>query len=595
MAKASPRKRPSTRRTTPTVLLGPEHLEKFQGVEEVGVDIETGMRRGGGPMDGLNPWRGAVAVITYYDEDSNTVIVDHCRGKVSKESKKFLESRKRIVGHNLAGFDLLYLHTHGVHLEHVDVWDTMLSELALLTTDRRDVSVSLKSTVARRTGKKLKKDQDHSGWMNERLTESQMGYVVGDVTELMKTKKEQLARADDDQLMAIEVENALVPIIVKMSTNGVPVDTAKMKAFIGGQAKSFDALSKKLSKDLGPINFGSHVQVRAAFAKLGFELKATGKEVLKDHAMFPGKCGELCKDLLELKHAKQRMNMYKDDWMHEYVIDGLIHPRYWTCSTDTGRMSSSSPNLQQWPRDMRLVVGGVPGHKMVWGDYSQLEIRVAAAVANCPGLKAAFEGGKHIHTDVASIAFKVPYDEVTKDMVKLAKALSFTMLFGGGWETFATYARMAGFPLTRAEAERIIHDFFAAYPGLMRLKDFANKECNKARYGNFPVTLRLPTGLKRHLFGYKASPSRLMNTLIQGGAAAGLKFSMIECHRRGLTEYMVSAVHDELVASVPDKKVHEFKGELDECMKYGMREIMDVPVEVDIKSGNYWVEEEEAA
>jgi DNA polymerase I-like protein with 3'-5' exonuclease and polymerase domains len=559
-----------------TVMVGEEHLGTVDS-QEVGLDIET---------SGLSPWRDKVAVVTLTSPDGSIVVIP-LRGRKSKRVKDFLEDRKLLVGHNLAGFDFLCLLNHGIDVLKPEVYDTMVSELAIQSTDRRDVSVNLKSTVARRTGVAISKDADHAGWMNPTLTAEQLKYCAEDVIELFKLKKAQLETADEGQTNAIGVENALVPAIVKMVMNGVPTDVPKLKAFIKGQDAVIKETEGRIFKELGGlINLGSHVQIKKAFDAQGWTMKSTNKEMLEEQTKFGGRVGKVCEDILEWRHANQRKKMYKQEWIDKYVIDGYIHPRIWTCSTDTGRMSSSDPNAQQVPRDMRPVFGGVPGHKMVWADYSQLEVRVAAEVANCPGLRAAFESGLHIHTLLASEAFGVPYDDVTEEMKQLAKGLTFTVLFGGEYPSFHAYAQRAGYDLSMQEAAAIFARFFKKFSGMAALKAMAKE---KARMGaTRPITLRLPTGLKRVLIGWKASPSRIMNTLIQGGAAAGLKFAVLEAHRRGLTDHLCAPIHDELLGCVPNKMEPDFKVELAEAMMEGMKQVTDVPCPAVAKSGDYW-------
>jgi DNA polymerase I len=563
-----------------TAMLGEEHLGVLEG-GEIGLDIET---------SGLSPWRDKVAVVTLTDRAGH-VVVAHPRGRLSKRLKEFIASRDILVGHNLAGFDFLCLLNAGVDVLRPRVYDTMCAELALQSTDRRDVSVSLKSTVARRTGVALAKDADHSGWMNQTLTPEQVKYCREDVLMLFKLQEEQAKRAEadkDGQLAnAIQVENDLVAPIVMMVNNGVPVDVPKMRAYLAQKEKDAEAATARLREALGPINLGSAPQLKKALKeRMGADFKSTDKTTLTDQVNFGGALGQVCSDILEWRRVGKRKSMYSDAWIDRYVVDGRIHPRIWTCSTDTGRMSSSDPNAQQWPRDMRVVCGGVPGHKMVWADYSQLEVRVAAAVANCPGLKAIFADGRHVHTLLASEAFGTVYDSVTEAQKQLAKGLTFTILFGGGPDSFYEYARRAGYDLSPMEARQIFKRFFERCPGMFRLKQVAQAKAQQGR--TRPVTLRLPTGLKRVLIGWKASPSRIMNTLIQGSAAAGMKFAVLEAHRRGLMKYACAPIHDELLGCVPDKEVRDYMVELSESMEEGMREIMDVPAPVEAKSGAYW-------
>ncbi len=572
-----------TKKKKPLVFVGEEHLDKLKNDPRAYLDIET---------NGLNPHKDKTAVITFFSENENVVVVTQPRGKVSKRLQSYIGSREEIVGHNILAFDLLFLANAGVDVLKPKLYDTMVSEGCILTSERRDVSVSLKASVQRRVGTKLKKDQDHTGWMNEILTAQQIEYCSGDVRELANLRNAQIERADEGQKDAIQLESELAPAIVQMSLNGLPISRPKLETYIKGQAGMMAGLRGSLIDRLGPINLASPVQMKKALNQWleshgDAPLTGTSAIVLQEQSQLGGQFGKLCEDILEYRHSEKRVKLYTPAWMDRFILNGRVRPRWWTTRTETLRMSSSDPNCQAIPRDMRAVFGGVPGHQVVKVDLQQVEVRMAASVANCPGLRAAFEAGRHIHTDIASRVFSIPYDEVaTREggrFKQLAKKLTFTLLFGGGVETFQLSAKRDGMHLTRSECEKIFSDFFQAYPGLLELKREASRQCKKS-----VVILRLPTGVKRILAGYTKTPSRVQNSLIQGGAAAGFKLGMLEAYKRGLFEYVCGAVHDEIVACVPTKAAKEFAVELEQSMNLGMEQIMDVPSVAVGTIGEWW-------
>jgi DNA polymerase-1 len=582
-------------RKEPRVFMGEEHLDKLADDPALYVDLETCVGTSTHSDAALSPFLGKIAVVTMFSEKTNSVVIAHPRGRpLSKRLKHYLEGRAEMIGHNLGGFDLQFMVNAGVDISGVRIWDTMLAESAILTSDRRDVRVSLKASAARRLKTTLKKLNDHTGWAKPTLTDLDVRYCVEDVCDLARLKQAQIERADKEQIQAIAVECELVHPMVKMALNGLPVNSTKLKKAIAGQKEVAEKMAAAIQAKLGSMNLGSPVQLRKAMnewleARAEPPMKSTAADMLLDQAMFGGEFGELCERVIEHRHANQRIKMYPiPQWIDRFVVDGRIHPHWWTASTDTMRMSCSDPNLQQWPRDMRGVVGGLQGYSIVKCDLQQAEIRMAAAVSGCPGLRKAFDEGLHIHSDIASKSFHIPYNEVATrnggQYKQLGKALTFTMLFAGGTETFMLSAKRAGVDLDEAEADKIFRDFFTAYPGIKRLKDTA-----KGMSRSHHTVIRLPTGAKRVLVSYNNSPSKIMNTLIQGGAAAGLKFGMLEAHRRGLFEFIGAAVHDELVACVPDKMAKDVGREMEISMNLGMESVMDgVKSQCEVKIGKWW-------
>lgn len=545
----------------------------------IGLDLET---------SGLSPWKDKIAVITLYGKDSRETAVLHVRGRIPEPLKAFLsDPRRNFITHNGGGFDMLFLATHGVDIQEPTWYDTLVGEGCALVSNRRDVSRSLQASLQRRLKVEVKKDQRLSNWMQVELTPEQVEYCADDVRHLpnlMASQQEKVAGTTQERALLTELR--LLPVVAKMSLNGLPFDEGGLEAYLADGAQSLLEESEWLFEKFGrPINLGSVPQLKAALADLRIFLPSTDKEHLKILELYGAEeQAEVAEHLLKWKYGAQRKKMYTPEWVKKYVTDGWVHARFWQVGTDTGRFSSSEPNLQQVPGDMRFLFGNLPGYKIVSVDYSQIEVRVAAKVANDQVLLQALNE-EDIHTAIAAQIFDKKPEDVSKAERKMSKAMSFTLLFGGGAGTLYDYSRMSGGSITKEECQELVSRFFGRFRGIAEMKRKAKMRAD----WRSPVPITLPTGLRRILVGDTLTATRLLNTVVQGSAAAGLKYGILEASDRGLDDYLGATVHDELVSAVPTREAEEYGHELSEAMIAGMlRAIPDTPVKVEAKIGDTW-------
>lgn len=250
--------------------------------------------------------------------------------------------------------------------------------------------------------------------------------------------------------------------------------------------------------------------------------------------------------------------------------------------------SSSSPNAQQWPRNMRHVIAPRDGFKMVCLDYKSAEVIVAAALSRDSTLLSAYEAGDDLHTAVASQVFGEFPADVTKAQRQMAKSMNFCLLFGGWYETLWNYARLSGAQISLDEAKEIEQRYFQTYRGIARMKQIARAMSSRGG----PVTLTLPTGIKRTLIPAMGNPkvptTKILNTSVQGTAAAGMKYSLINCYKEGLIEYIGVTVHDEIAGDCPEGVAQEVAEGIEKCMVRGMKESVECPIKVDVHIQDDW-------
>lgn len=544
--------------------------------EVIGVDLET---------TGFSAWRNEIALIQLYGEQSRSLAVLQVRNGVVPDAIKSLFTKGRTwIVHNGVGFDCWFLDTHGVPWECSKWHDTLVGETVLASTGRKDVSKSLRGSLRRRLGKEVDKNIEHGHWGAENLSDRQLEYAASDVLSLPALYREQLAKAEaSGEIEAMTMEMELAPVVARMSINGLPCPRSHLEQYVRDQRESIVESEKYLMKRFGKINLGSHQQLKAALNNNGIMVESTGKEVLIPLMMFDGPHMKILEPLMNWKHGNQRIKMYSEEWMDEHIINDWVHPHFWQVSADTGRFTSSDPNGQQIPKDGRHIIGHADGLKIVSVDYSQIEVRIAAFVAQDEVLIAALES-EDIHTTIAAEVYGIKEDQVSKYQRKVAKAMTFLLLFGGGVPKFYEYVKLLGGVISYEEASELVFKFFTRYTGLGAMKKKAERMAQRPG----PVVIRLPNSMRRILVGNNKRSTVILNTIVQGSAGVGIKYGMLEANRRGLMKYVGAQVHDELVAAVPKKMAKEFGNELAEAMQVGMKRVIDTTVKTEISIGDVW-------
>lgn len=553
--------------------------------DTIAIDLETG---------GLNPWRDPIAVVTLYSPKHNTVAILHVRGHFPEELRDFMNSdygaSRLWIGHNSTVFDAMFLANAGVNVCSMYWYDTIIGEEATITSGRKNVSRSLQATISRRTGKKIKKDKGLSAWMAENLDEDQLRYCAEDVLSLPRIREEQHKKVHLQPMAdALDIEMQLIPVVMKMMINGWPINLDKLAEYTKQQAINAQKAQAVLFERFGDINCNSPAQIKRAFESIGIYLSDTQKATLSTLKHFSsGEVSTLIEAVLDAKYGRKRAEFYDEEFVSTFVeqaTDGThrIHPRIQQLGTETGRWTNADPNMQQWPRDGRGVIGHVPGYKIVSGDYSQIEILTSAVLGRDAKLLEALDSGD-VHRYVASQVYGVPMDQVTGNQRQTAKAMSFTLMFVGGAETMYNYARANGADITLDKAREDVTKFFERFSGLAAFRQKAIDLAQTRR----SVSLTLPTGLRRTLFGDMLKPTIIANTTVQGTAAAGLKFALLEARKRGITDYLIGQVHDELVGLVPEAEAQEWSEALKECMIEGMYRALAHRPRVSIAIGDEW-------
>jgi DNA polymerase I-like protein with 3'-5' exonuclease and polymerase domains len=554
----------------------PEMVEAFHKAKVLYVDTET---------TGLSPWRSETALVQIYEPLSQQVFLGRVWSNWKPEQwfTDLFVPMRTFVGHNIAQFDLQFLTMAGVPWKNAKYFDTLIGETICATSARSGVSKSLRASVKRRTGYVVNKDITHGHWRDQELTDEQIQYAAIDVLVLPELYVEQQQRASDTgQTQALAMEMSVLPMFASMYLNGLPIHMPSLMQYMNDQRIKFMDAEQLLRRRLGELNFGSPVQLRRALNAIGIDIESTAKDILIDQILFDPESdnAQLLQAILDWRAPHKRTEMYgSEDWQTSHIeLDGRIHARFWQVGADTTRVSSSDPNLQQVPKDGRWVFGHVPDHKIISVDYSQIEVRIAASIANDQALLKVLEEDD-VHRSIASQVFACHPADVTPKQRKLAKAMVFCLLFGASWKRFYQYARRSGSDMTEGEAIELFHAFFAAFQGLwnMRQKAYAISRTRRV------VVITLPNSSRRVLVGPSNRPTIILNTPVQGSAAVGMKLGLIDAYKHGLDQYVGAVVHDESVSCVPDSDAEDYAHEMQASLMRGMQTVVqNAPVKAEI-------------
>ncbi|MDA0902666.1 MAG: DNA polymerase I, partial [Proteobacteria bacterium] len=396
-------------------------------------------------------------------------------------------------------------------------------------------------------------------------------------------------------------DNPLIPILADMEMTGIAIDVMKLKEL----SEEFDLKAKKLAVEIYGLageefNIGSPKQLsEILFEKLS--LKAGKKSKTGAYSTDSKILEELDLEgqviagkILEWRHISKLKSTYSDALQKEVNPQTKrIHTTFSNISTSTGRLSSNNPNLQNIPirsqdgLKIRNAFIAKKGHKLLSADYSQIELRVLAHMADIAVLKKAFMEDKDIHAITAAGVFSVDEADVDSDMRRKAKAINFGIVYG-----ISAFGLAKQLRIPRGDAEKYIDTYFATYPGIGAYMD---KYQDLARQQGFVTTI---TGRKCFLPDInsknpmvKGLAERLaINAPIQGSAADIVKKAMIDLYpalgQQGLQSKMILQVHDELILETPESEVEAATVLLKSVMENAF--LLDLPLKVDVKVNDYW-------
>lgn len=548
---------------------------------------------------GLDPRSNRVRVLSLYnphDGDPQAYDLDESYALAKAAFHRVLSSGKPVVFHN-AAFDLPFLERvfPGTHDALRDrLFDTMvLSQLAYAGRSVEPLvgtqtGHSLDACANRELGLYLDKSEQRSDWGGS-LTVSQLEYAAED-TRVLPDLLARLAGVLQEVGVSdriVDLEMRLVAPLAKMTDRGIQVDVEgwrkkaeeSAETVVGCELllteKLVDLVPDDFKDDVPDINWGSPKQVQLALFEAGVPLEDTKDATLANSDDEHG----LLDLLRQHRSASKLLKSYGEKWLDNVDEEGLVHPQWKQATTATGRMACKNPNIQQIPatEDFRSLFTAREGYKFVVADYSQIELRIAAKIANEPIMLKAYRDGEDLHTLTASNVLGKPLEAVTKDDRRLAKAVNFGLLYGMGAKMLQQYARTAyGVTLDSRQAQQYRNRWLDTY---RYIRSWHQREGNKldlAKTGRHGISsaIRTPAGRVR---GDVDLYTERLNTPVQGAGADGLKAAILEVSR--IPEFHpVALVHDEIVVEVPaDGKEQLYQERIEGIMVREMEKYIEIP------------------
>ncbi len=584
--KALFRKSPLSPAPTPTVWRSKEGLgwiaANLANAPRIALDIETyGTNKG----DALDPWRGEIRFLSLRGNTGGIWLIDLMSTGYDLGPLTTILEEKTIIAHN-ASFDMAWLRVK-CGLRCRLIFCTMTAS-RLLTAGMRPGN-KLDDCLERHLKVPPGPDQSRSDWGSILLTEEQITYASRDIDHLHALADVLETEIRKHDLRKVwELERALLPHVVDMETAGFAVDEDRLASIRDTSRADADTSCELLREALGKpdLNPASSQQLLAALREKGVMLDSTKEEVLKANDD-----GHLVSMILAFRAAQKRAQQAVSLLDH-IQPDGRIHASFEPTGTSTGRFSSKEPNLQNVGRgELRKAFIAPPGRSLVVADYSQIELRAAAAIAGEGKMIEAYKAGKDLHSVTASTVLGKAEDEVTKEDRQTAKSANFGLIFGQAAPGLTRYAATSfGVHLSKERAQEIRGTFFRTYSKLFQWHTRSKQEAN---FGAHEVRTRL--GRRRLIPGTANSWNRftaLVNMPVQGGTADGMKKAIILVAQR-IPEgaHLVATVHDELVVECREEDAAAVKKIVTDSMTEAMAELFpEVPIEVEANICSNWGE-----
>jgi DNA polymerase-1 len=399
-----------------------------------------------------------------------------------------------------------------------------------------------------------------------------------------------------------QVELPLTDVLAGMESKGVKLDVEELSRQSEALSGRLNSLTKEIYEIAGcEFNINSPKQLsQVLFEKLKLPVLKRTKTGASTDVQVLEKLAErhaLPAVLLKYRELSKLKSTYIDALPRMVSPgDGRLHTTFNQAGTVTGRLSSSNPNLQNIPIKTeegrvirRAFVAGGPGWLLVSADYSQIELRILAHLSGDVNLNEAFRNGRDIHTDTASLIYKVAEEKVTKDMRSAAKTVNFGIIYG-----MSPYGLAQGLNISVEDAQVFIQSYFERYPGVQKFLDGMIAEVREKGYATTILQRRryVPQINSQDNTLRQFSERVAINTPVQGSAADMIKVAMINVQRRlrqeNLKTALILQVHDELVLDVLEEALQKVKEIVSAEMKGAFK--LSVPVEVNIKVGKNWLD-----
>jgi len=530
---------------------------------------------------------------------------------VIKKLKSLLEDNSiKKIGQNIK-YDFIILKNNGIEISPIE--DTMLLSYVLDAGNNRHNMDTLSEL---HLGHKPISYKDVVGSGKKQLNFSDVNlkeateYAAEDADVTLRLYETLLERVNKEKLNKIyEIfEKPMIKLLSKLEMNGVKVDNEYLKKL----SKKFEERLKKIEKEIyklsgkefnigSPKQLGEIIYNDLKIAKLKKTKKgslATNAKVLEDLALSGHKFPNL---VLEWRQVSKLKSTYTDA-LQEHINKKTkrVHTSFLLAATNTGRLASSDPNLQNIPiktsdgKEIRKAFIAEKDHILVSADYNQIEMRILADMADVKALKKAFQNNQDIHSLTASQVFNTPIGKITEDLRRKAKAINFGIIYG-----ITQYGLAKQISVSNQEALDFINSYFKKFPEIKEYMNSTIKTCRRQGYVTNIFGRRIHLrGINDKNFSVRSFQERAaINAPIQGSAADIIRLAMIKIDTLLENEKnkakMLLQIHDELIFECKKKDENRIK----KVIKDGMTSIsssdhhmFSIPLEVSVNSGDNWGE-----
>ena len=443
----------------------------------------------------------------------------------------------------------------------------------------------------------LAQDYLHTPPAQEDDPDAQLAAQAVCVQRLQRVLSEKL-EAEGMTALLRELELPLCRVLAHMEHDGVPVDRAALEAFSAMLSERIAACERLIYGYSGePFNIQSPRQLGVVlFEKLGLPPVKKTKSGYSTNAEVLEKLRDrhpIIQAVMDYRMLTKLQSTYAEGLQKEIAPDGRIHTTFQNTVTATGRLSSTEPNLQNIPvrtelgSEIRKMFVPRPGWVLVDADYSQIELRVLAHIADDRAMQEAFRSGEDFHRLTASRVFHVPPEDVTPLMRRQAKAVNFGIVYG-----ISEFSLAQDIGVSRREAKEYIERYLTQYPGV---RDYMKKIVETARTQGYVSTLfgrrRMIPEIRSTNFNIRSGAERIaLNTPVQGTAADIMKLAMVRVFRaletNGLRARLLLQVHDELIVECPPEEAGRVRAIVADEMEHAAT--LAVPLVAEAKSGESW-------
>lgn len=527
---------------------------------------------------------------------------------IVEDFKPFFESTKiEKIAHNIK-YDLKVLNRYSIFVAF-PLFDTMVAHYLINPESKQSMDflaefylnykpVSIETLL----GKKGK----NQGNMRDLKPEEISDYACedADITFQLKQLFEPQIQKEHLKELFYEMEMPLVEVLKDMEEEGIAIDVKALVAYSKQMEITLTELEKNIKelagmdfnvdspKQLGDVLFDV-LKISAKAKKTKTGQYATSEDILQKHE----KDHPIIAMILEYRQLRKLKSTYVDPLPTlTDKIDGRIHTNYMQTVTATGRLSSNNPNLQNIPirtdKGKEIRKAFVPRNSdfiLMAADYSQIELRIIAALSGDKNMIEAFKSGQDIHKATAAKVFHVPLDEVTREQRSAAKAVNFGIIYGQ-----SAFGLAQNLNISRTEAKTIIDSYFEQYSTIKSYMDGTVAQAREKGYVETIMQRRryLPDINSGNAVVRGFAERNAVNAPIQGSAADIIKMAMVEVYRamkkQPLKSKMILQVHDELVFDIHRSEMEWMKKLVEDAMEHAVK--MVVPMEVELQFGENWLD-----